>query len=98
MSTKKTRVVEPVSVETEVVLEPKPVRKPKVAKFATGVVTGCTDLNVRDKASVDGNAVCQIKEGSEVTIELQASTDEWFKIKTSTGVEGFCMKNYIEVK
>ena len=32
----------------------------------------------------------------KVTIKNSESTDEWLKIKTKSGLEGFCMKKFIE--
>lgn len=65
----------------------------------TGVVTGCMKLNVRENPNTDSNILAVINEGDEVTIDVNASTTEdFYKITTATGLEGYCMKSYIVLK
>lgn len=62
-----------------------------------GVVANCLRLNVREKPSKEANIICVIQLGSEVKIDEIESTDEFYKVCTETGVEGFCMKQYITI-
>lgn len=62
-----------------------------------GVVANCSRLNIRRYPSAEADIVCEIKAGTEVMIVEDESTDEFYKIYTMTGLEGFCMKNYINV-
>lgn len=64
----------------------------------TGVVTNCLKLNVRENPNTDSKVVCEVSMLDELMIDEEASTDEWFKVYTEMGVEGFCMKKYISVK
>jgi len=103
MSKNKNVEVDVVEEVNEAVVEPvaEPVKKaPKKAEKVptAGVVVDCDSLNVRDGAAPDAMAICQINKGNEVEIIAAESTGEWFKIKTTAGVKGFCMKKYIEVK
>lgn len=61
----------------------------------TGVVVDCARLNVRVAPFATANAICTIASGAEVTINVAESTDEWFSICTASGVDGYCMKRYI---
>lgn len=61
----------------------------------TGVVANCTKLNVRAKATADAAVVCVINAGTEVTINIKKSKEEWFKVKTAAGVEGYCMRKFV---
>lgn len=63
-----------------------------------GVVEGCSKLNVREAANVDSNILCVIDKAAEVVIDLENSTEDFYKVCTSSGVEGYCMKKFIEVK
>lgn len=63
--------------------------------FAAGVVTDCVKLNVRKEASPDGEILAIIDFFSEVMVDLDASTDEFYKVFIPAGIEGFCMKKYI---
>lgn len=77
-------------VEAPVVEAPTP--QPAIV---TGVVANCTKLNVRAKAAADAAVVCVINAGTEVTINIKKSKEEWFKVKTVAGVEGYCMRKFI---
>lgn len=63
-----------------------------------GEVNGCKKLNVRQAASINSTPVCVISEGDMVIISPIESTDEWYKVYTEAGAEGFCMKTYISIK
>lgn len=75
--------------------EPKPVPEKKPKRAATfGTVIDCSELNVRDGASVDAPAICQIKAGKEV--EILEDAGEWVKVRILGSIEGYCMKKYIK--
>ena len=60
------------------------------------VVTNCTKLNVRKEPSKEAEVLCVIKESEKVTLSNEeASYEDFYKVITSTGVEGYCMKQYI---
>lgn len=97
----KTESVEPVetsidetSVETSIETEPIEPAKPEPVE---GVV-GCEKLNVRSDATIDSEPVGIINRGSKVFIYEDESTDEFYKVCTATGLEGYCMKKFISVQ
>ena len=63
-----------------------------------GNVFDCTKLNIRSEPSLDGEIICTVPVSTEVEIDSEKSTNDWFYIYTDTGIEGFCMKKYIRVK
>lgn len=64
----------------------------------TGVVN-CKRLNVREKASVSAKILCVINENEEVTIHhTETESAEFYRVSTSSGIEGFCMRKFITVK
>lgn len=69
-------------------------------KNATGIVSGCTRLNVRKEPSTHPTAriATVVTSGSELRIDLEKSTEDWYKVTTESGVEGFCMKQFVTVK
>ena len=85
-------VREPVNVVPEEPVVETPI--PEVV----GVVTGCSRLNVRAKPDTDASVVCVIPKSSEVTIDESESTEDFYKVCTAAGAEGFCMKEFIELK
>lgn len=60
-----------------------------------GEVSGCARLNVRKEPDAEAEVLCVIEEGSEVVIVGSESTNEFYKVFTAAGVEGFCMKMFI---
>lgn len=66
--------------------------------FASGVVTDCLRLNIRETPASDGNVMSIIDCLTEVMVDLESSTNEFYKISTATGVEGFCVKKYIALR
>lgn len=61
-----------------------------------GVVDNCLVLNVRQTASPSGIIETVISKGSEVVINND-ETNEFYSIVTSTGIHGFCRKQFITV-
>ena len=62
-----------------------------------GVVTNCLQLNVREAPRPDAKVLFVIDSLSEVAIYENESTDEFYKICTASGLEGFCMKKFIAI-
>ena len=62
-----------------------------------GYVTECIKLNVREAASKESNVLCEILLNSKVIVDEKNSTEDFYKVTTETGVECYCMKQYINV-
>ena len=63
-----------------------------------GVVIDCTRLRVRAAANSNADVLCEIKVDTKVIIDIDKSTEEFYKICTEAGVEGYCMKQFIAVE
>ena len=63
-----------------------------------GEVSKCEKLNVREKPEPGAKVVCMIDVGTELMIDMTNSIGKWFKIYTESGVEGYCMNDYITIK
>ena len=64
----------------------------------TGIVANCERLNIRLGPSMEAIAVYPAHAGEELMIDLRHSTDDWFNVCTSIGIEGFCKKEFVEIK
>lgn len=73
-------------------------QKVEEAVQTVGFVDNCECLRVRKESNIDSEELCIISKLSEVVIDLDNSTDYFYKVKTSEGVEGYCMKKFITVK
>ena len=97
--------------DVETVIETIPETKPEVkpatpakpaapAKTITkkGVVFNCAKLNIRDGASITADPICVVDANSELVVYINENFGEFYKVCTASGVEGYCMKNYVSLK
>ena len=80
----------------ETPIETEPV-EPAKSEPIEGTV-GCEKLNVRSDATIDSEPIGVIARDSKVFIYEDESTDEFYKVCTATGLEGYCMKKFISVQ
>lgn len=94
----KTETVEQVenSIE-ETPIETEPVEQLIESEPIEGIVN-CEKLNVRSDATIDSEPVGVINRDSKVFIYEDESTEEFYKVCTATGLEGYCMKKFISVQ
>lgn len=63
-----------------------------------GFVTNCQKLNVREEPKTDSAIVCEVDYQTELMIDENESTEEFYKVFTDAGIEGFCMKKFITIQ
>lgn len=63
-----------------------------------GFVTNRKKLNVREEHKTDSAIVCEVDYQTELMIDENESTEEFYKVFTAAGVEGFCMKKFITIQ
>ena len=80
--------------ETPIETEPIEPAKPEPIE---GTV-GCEKLYVRSDATIDSEPVGVINRDSKVFVYEDESTEEFYKVCTATGLEGYCMKKFISVQ
>lgn len=88
---------ENVTLPEGTVINPEPETTPTEPEVLTGIVADCRKLNVRKAPDKNAPIICTIPVGSEVEILVDESTDEFYRIYTASGLEGFCMRDYIAV-
>lgn len=89
-------VVEP--TDTAEVAEPIEIAEPAIETAPApkiGRVFGCTSLNVRKAPKTNAVVICTINCHAEVEIDELESTEDFYKICTASGIEGYCMKKFI---
>lgn len=99
--------VDTTNVDAETVVESENVVAPEVTmvveevgtvglpETVEGVVANCAKLNVRANPRVDADVVCVLDAASEIEINVTKSTDDWFSVCTATGIEGYCMRKFV---
>lgn len=86
-----------VVVETVNVPEVKEPEKVEKVKPTIGIVTDCIKLNVRKEPNTDAEIVCTIDASTDLVINENESTEDFYKICTVAGIEGYCVKRYITI-
>ena len=65
-------------------------------EFKTGFAN-CLRLHVYEKPDRESEIVCKLRYSTEVAIDEEESTDEFYKICTVTGAEGYASKDCVTV-
>ena len=78
-------------LETLIDIEPEP------ATPMTGVVNA-TRLNIRESPSMNAKIVAVVPVFTELLIDSDQSDDEWYSVCTASGIEGFCMKEFVVIQ
>lgn len=61
-------------------------------------VANCLRLHIYSEPKLDSEIVCKVRYATEVEIDLDKSTEEFYKIYTAIGAEGFCQKDLVTIK
>jgi uncharacterized protein YgiM (DUF1202 family) len=69
----------------------------KTEELLTGV-SNCLRLHIHSEPSLDSEIVCKVRYLTEVEIDPDNSTEDFYKIYTAIGAEGFCLKDHITLK
>ncbi|MGL6038185.1 SH3 domain-containing protein [Soonwooa sp.] len=65
------------------------------AGAALTVATDESNLNIRQEPSTDASILGKAAKGSTVTL-VEQSSDDWWKVKTGDGVEGYAYARYLK--
>lgn len=63
----------------------------------TGIVN-CLRLHIHVEPDLNSEIVCKVRYLTEVEIDKEKSTENFYKIYTAIGAEGFCQKELITIK
>ena len=86
-------IVEEVAEMAEIA--PEPELEPE--EYLLGKVVKCDKLRVRKEPDTNAPVAKEIVKGTEVMIDPEKSTDDFYSVVTESGVEGFCMKKFIKI-
>ena len=62
-----------------------------------GKVRGFENLYVRKEASKDSEPVGIVTDKDDISIDIAHSTDDFYKVITSNGLEGYCVKKFVKI-
>ena len=69
-----------------------------IPKTINGVVANCTKLNIRKEPSIHAEILGVVNVDSEMKIDMDKSNDKWFYVSTAVGIDGYCMRDFVNAK
>lgn len=69
----------------------------KEDELKDGVVVECENLNIRKEGKVDASILIVVPVGTEVAIDMNDNTNDFYNVILKDGTEGFAMKKYIKL-
>lgn len=61
-------------------------------------IVNCLRLHILSEPILDSEVVCKVRYLTEVAIDHDKSTEDFYKVHTAVGAEGFCQKDLVTVK
>lgn len=94
-------VIETDSLNNETIEEPIEIveeeAKTEEDKRIIGKITGFDKLYVRKNPDKESEPVGIVSTIDELGIDLEHSTDTFYKVITSNGLEGYCVKEFVKI-
>ena len=69
----------------------------KTEEMLSGIVN-CLRLHIHAEPDLNSDIVCKVRYLTEVMIDPSNSTEDFYKIYTAIGAEGFCEKGLLTIK
>lgn len=85
-------------VEPEAPAAPVNTEPEKVEETVSAVVVNCAKLNVREEPIPNAKVIAVIDASSEVIICGKEGFGNYYKVCTASGIEGYCVKDFLELK
>lgn len=63
-----------------------------------GVVSNCRNLRVRKTPDKKSDVIEYLSAGTKVEIDDVKTVADFYKVRVSDTVEGYCMRNFIEIQ
>ena len=61
-------------------------------------VVNCLRLHVLAEPRADADVVCKVRYLTEVMVNEDESTDDYYKIHLAVGAEGYCDKSLVDIR
>lgn len=58
----------------------------------------CLRLHIHSEPNLESEIVCKVRYLTELEVESDESTPDFYKVYTVTGAEGFCQKEFVTLK
>lgn len=61
-------------------------------------ITNCLRLHIHSEPNTESDVICKVRYLTELVVDLKNSTDEFYKVATAVGAEGFCKKDLVTLR
>lgn len=61
-------------------------------------VANCLRLHIFTEPNMESDIVCKVRYLTELAVDLDNSTDDFYKVHTAIGAEGFCRKDLVTIR
>ena len=68
----------------------------KTEEMLTGV-TNVIRAHIHSEPDLNSEIVCKVRYLTEVEIDMNSSTEEFYKVYTAMGSEGFCQRDQLTI-
>lgn len=68
-----------------------------MSKLKTGMAN-CLRLHILSEPRADADVVCKVRYLTELMVIEDESTDDYYKVCTAIGAEGYCDKNSVKIQ
>lgn len=65
--------------------------------YIAGVVTDCLRMAIYKEPRANSKIITVITALTKVTIDMDKSTEGFYRVSTFKGVQGYCMKKFVAV-
>ena len=70
----------------------------EIEEIEEGIVIDCVNLNIRKEPNLNSAVLCTVPASTKLLIDMAKSTMTWLYVYTESGIEGFCMKQFVGIK
>lgn len=70
----------------------------EIEEIEEGTVVDCVNLNIRKEPDLNSAVLCTVPVSTKLLIGMAKSTLSWLYVYTESGIEGFCMKQFVDIK
>ena len=81
----------------EIVMQSDVEVEPEIVETVEGSVVDCVRLNVRSAPDKSAEVLCVVNSGTLLMVDTILVTRDWYKVCTEAGIEGYCMKKYVDI-
>lgn len=61
-------------------------------------IANCLRLHIHSEPTLESEIICKVRYLTELDIDMEHSTEDFYKVCTAIGAEGFCQKELVTIR